>query len=185
MSFSLSEEEKAFLLQTARKSIAGSFAGKALELENPYPNLNESCGAFVTLHLQGELKGCIGHIFAHKPLFKEIIELAQASAFNDPRFPALKEAELPDVDIEISVLTPLRKVQSPSEVEVGKHGVFLQVGYRSGVLLPQVPVEQGWDREQYLHHLCLKAGMPGACLSEPGAELSVFEAIVFGEEKEQ
>lgn len=184
MSFSLSEEEKSFLLQTARKSIAGSFTGKTLKLENPYPNLNESCGAFVTLHLQGELKGCIGHIFARKPLFDEIIELAKASAFNDPRFPALKERELPDIEIEISVLTPLRKVQSPSEVEVGRHGVFLQSGYRSGVLLPQVPVEQKWDREQYLHHLCLKAGLPGNCLAQAGAELSVFEAIVFGEAEE-
>jgi AmmeMemoRadiSam system protein A len=107
--------------------------------------------------------------------------MARASAFQDPRFPSLPEEELPDIDIEISVLTPLQKISDPSLVEVGRHGVFIQKGGRSGVLLPQVATEQEWDRDTFLTHTCYKAGLPGNCWKDPHSEISVFSAIIFGE----
>ncbi len=181
MSFSLSKEEKYLLLATARESIRTYFTGEPPKHDTPTKNLLTKCGAFVTLHKSEGLRGCIGHITGVTPLFDAVKELARSSAFHDPRFPPLKSEELPMVDIEISVLTPLRTIVSPTEVKVGTHGVLLESGSRSGVLLPQVPIEQGWDREEFLKHLCYKAGLPPEDLTLPETQLSVFEAIVFGE----
>lgn len=183
MSFSLNSQEKKLLLQTARESIRSRLTGEPPIYPEPTPNLHTKCGAFVTLHRSGELRGCIGHITGFSPLFDAVRELARSSAFHDPRFPPLGPEELPEIDIEISVLTPLKKIDSPTEVEVGTHGVLLESGARSGVLLPQVPLEQGWNREEYLRHLCYKAGLPPDSLTRPETRLSVFEAIIFGEKE--
>lgn len=183
MSFSLESYEKELLLRTARESIRSRLSAESPRYEQPGQNLLEPCGAFVTLRIDGELRGCIGHIVAHEPLFEAIQDLARSSAFQDPRFPPLSPEEFQEVEIEISVLTPLRKIESPSEVEVGVHGVYLELEGRSGVLLPQVPVEQGWDRDQFLHHLCLKAGLRSDCISDPRRRLYVFEAIIFSEKE--
>jgi len=184
MNFFLSESEKSTLLKTARESIQSKLSGNPPRFDQPTPKLMQPCGAFVTIHRGDRLRGCIGHILAHSPLFEAVKELSRSSAFHDPRFPPLILDELPEIDIEISVLTPLVSINSPEEVEVGVHGVYIELEDRSGVLLPQVPLEQGWNREEFLHHLCLKAGLHDGCISDPRARLSVFKAIIFGE-KEQ
>jgi uncharacterized protein len=183
MSFSLSAQEQDILLHTARESIRSALTGEAPRYPEPTENLQQHCGAFVTLHKAERLRGCIGHIFAVRPLSEGIKELARSSSFDDPRFPPLQLSEFDEVDIEISVLTPLVKAESVEQIEVGVHGLYLKSGGRSGVLLPQVPVEQGWNRRQYLTNLCFKAGLPGDCWTNPQTELYLFTAIVFGEKE--
>ena len=175
-------DDKRILLQLARISLDNFFKNSP-ELNKPEGSsiLDEEYGAFVTLHKKGHLRGCIGFIEAHQPLWKTIKDLALKSAFEDPRFPALNDFELPDCEIEISVLTPLEKCPDPELVEVGKHGLYIRSGYDSGLLLPQVPVEWGWSREEFLDHTCIKAGLPSGCWKEPEAELFWFSAIVFSE----
>lgn len=183
MSFSLSAREKDILLRTARESIRSALTGEPPRYPEPTDNIQQKSGAFVTLHKDGNLRGCIGHIIALNPLFDAIKALARSSAFEDPRFPSLQLAEYDEIDIEISVLTPKVKAESPEQVEVGVHGVFIKAGPRSGVLLPQVPVEQGWNRRQYLTNLCYKAGLAGDCWTQSNTELYLFTAIVFGEKE--
>jgi len=183
MSFTLKADEKHLLLRTARESIRSKLAAAHPDYPKPSEKLRTPCGAFVTLRAGEELRGCIGHIAAHQALFDAVAELARSSAFADPRFPPVSIDELEEIEIEISVLTPLVRIQSGKDVVVGTHGVYLESGGRSGVLLPQVPVEQGWDRKQFLHHLCLKAGLSPGCLSLPGTRLFVFEAIIFSEKE--
>ena len=181
MNFTLTEDEKRMLLLTARESVRSHLFGGELSLPRPTENMTAQCGAFVTIHKKGKLRGCIGHITAVKPLFTGIQELAVSAAFNDPRFPQLTGDEYPDIDIEISVLTPLESIDSPEKVEVGKHGILIQRGFRSGVLLPQVATEQGWDRETFLSYTCRKAGLPEDCWREKDTKIQIFSAIIFGE----
>ncbi len=183
MSFSLSAQEKDILLHTARESIRAALTGEAPRYPEPTDNIQQKSGAFVTLHKDGKLRGCIGHIIAHSRLYSAIKELARSSAFEDPRFSPLQLSEYEEIDLEISVLTPMEKAASPEQVEVGVHGVYIKAGPRSGVLLPQVPVEQGWNRRQYLTNLCYKAGLAGDCWTQPNTELYLFTAIVFGEKE--
>ena len=180
MEFSLTENEKTILLSTARESIASQLE----ERQGIYPattdKLETPLGSFVTLHIEGKLRGCIGHMLPLKALIEDIKILARESAFHDPRFPGLSLKELDYIDIEISVLSPLENT-SPDKVVVGKHGIIMKNGYNSGVLLPQVPVEQGWDREEFLTHTCYKAGMQGDCWKDPGTQIETFTAVIFGE----
>ncbi len=179
MSFSLSDNEKKILLKTARITIENTFQTPKKPLPQPTENLQEYCGAFVTLHRKGKLRGCIGNMTGIKPLFETIIQMAESSAFHDPRFTPVAAHEVEELDIEISVLTPLREIEDVEEIEVGKHGIYMQRGHRSGVLLPQVSVEQGWDRNTFLEHTCMKAGMTTDCWQDPEVKISVFEAIIF------
>ena len=134
----------------------------------------------MTLKKGDELRGCIGHLHADMPLHQRVQELAVAAATSDPRFPPLALTELDDVNIEISVLAPMQRITDTQAIEVGTHGlVILQAG-RQGVLLPQVPVEKGWDREEYLDNLCLKAGLMPDCWTDQPT-LYAFKATVFGE----
>lgn len=182
MEFTLEPEEQRLLLATARGAIYGRLR---LPFEVPTVKLSDAlraeCGAFVTLHKAGRLRGCIGQIAAARPLVETIAEVAVSSAFDDPRFPPVKEGEAPQLSIEISVLSPFRVVTDPEEVTVGKHGVLLRKGSRSGLLLPQVATEQGWDREELLDHTCVKAGLPMGSWRESGTRIEVFSAFVFGE----
>ncbi len=179
--FSLTDQEKEILLQTARRSIEARFGGNRPSLPAPTPKLRIPCGAFVTLK-QGEmLRGCIGHIAATTPLDETVQEMAVASAFEDPRFPPLQPEELPGTHIEISVLSPFRKVTDPAEIQVGTHGILIRRGGRSGLLLPQVATEQGWDRDTFLEHTCRKAGLPTDAWKSPEARIEIFSALVFGE----
>lgn len=182
MYMELNDKEKRLLLQAARESISSKLEARAGNYPPPTDALNTVCGAFVTLHEEEQLRGCIGHITGIKPLYEGVKELALSSAFQDPRFRPLEKEELHKVDIEISVLTPPEK-GSPEDVKVGTHGILLQSGPRSGVLLPQVPLEQGWDRMEFLENTCRKAGLPSGCWKDKNTELFLFSAIVFGEKE--
>lgn len=183
--FSLTGEERAQLLQIARKSIDYELARKT---DLPYdstkmsPALKEHCGAFVTLHKGGKLRGCIGNLIGYKPLYQTVASMARAAAFEDPRFYPVEENEMKDIDIEISVLSPLRKIQSVDELQLGRHGIYIIKGEHRGTFLPQVAEETGWTKEEFLGHCARdKAGL--AWNGWKDAELYVYEAIVFGEEK--
>ena len=127
------------------------------------------------------LRGCIGSFTGSGPLVDTVREMAVSASTRDPRFPPLSEAELGEVDLEISVLSPLRPVSDPNEIEVGRHGIFITRGFHSGVLLPQVASEYGWDRETFLEHTCAKAGLPADAWRDADTRIEVFEAQVFGE----
>jgi len=182
MSFSLNEQERLFLLQTAREAIAARL-GRRAPIFPPAVGrtLREPRGAFVTLKAHGELRGCIGHITATEPLQDTVKEIALASAFEDPRFPPLRPEEWDSVDIEISVLSPFEPITDAGLIQVGLHGILIRRGTRSGLLLPQVATEQGWDRETFLTHVCYKAGLPGDAWRLPDVRLEIFSAIVFHE----
>jgi hypothetical protein len=177
----LSEEEKKALLGHARRSIECRLQGKPL----PEPAwvsdaIQEKRGAFVSLKKNGRLRGCIGYIEARKPLVQTVSEMAQAAAFKDPRFPPLKKEELAGLDIEISVLTPLKKISDVDEIEVGKHGLYVVKGFHSGLLLPQVATEYRWDRLTFLQETCYKAGLPADAWQDKATEIYTFSAEVFG-----
>jgi AmmeMemoRadiSam system protein A len=178
----LSPADKKELLSIARTSIGAALA------EVPYEHtrenslaLKEHCGAFVTLHLHGELRGCIGYIEARFPLYETVGEAAVKAALEDPRFLPLTDEEFKDAEIEISVLSPLTKVSSVEEIEVGKHGLVIDAGYTRGLLLPQVATEYGWNREQFLSQTCRKAGLPAEAWKKKGITILCFTSDVFSE----
>jgi AmmeMemoRadiSam system protein A len=181
MEFDITPEEKKILLQTAREAIAAHLEKRKPRYPAATGTLKKKCGAFVTLHKQDNLRGCIGFIIATKPLIETVREAAKSSAFNDPRFPALTARELDDIKIEISVLSPLRRIENTEEIQVGVHGIMLKNCFYSGLLLPQVAIDYGWDRETFLTHTCYKAGLPGDCWRSKDTEIEVFSAIVFSE----
>jgi len=180
----LSLEEKEILLKAARESILEEFSECDVSKVDykAYPKLKMELGAFVTLHINTQLRGCIGYIIAQKPLFETIVEAAKHSAFGDPRFPELSRGELDEVTIEISVLSEFIPIKSYDEIEVGKHGLLLEEGGRA-VLLPQVATEQNYNRAQFLTALCHKAGLYGNYWKERLLNIKVFTALVFSEEE--
>lgn len=176
----LNEEEKKTLHHIARTVIEQKSRGKAVpEFKIESPILKENRGAFVTLHKKGQLRGCIGYIEGHGPLHKTIEEMAEAAAFRDPRFTPVKEKELPELELEISVLTPLKRIMDVNEIQVGKHGIYIKKGWYSGLLLPQVATEYGWDRQTFLEHTCQKAGLPSHAWKEKDTEIYIFSADIF------
>jgi len=180
----LTEREQKGLLRIARSTLESYIrSGKVPEAKPPTPRLSEKRGAFVSLHERGGLRGCIGYVEAVKPLYQAVREMAVAASTEDPRFPPVKVEELDKIDIEITVLSPLRPLPSPDSIIVGKHGLVIRKGFHSGLLLPQVPVEQGWDREQFLTHICLKAGLPPGSYEDKDAQLFTFTGQVFGEKE--
>jgi hypothetical protein len=177
--FSLSPEEKKELLQLARQAINQYVEeNKIVEYKPQNPNLLTEKGAFVTLKKNGVLRGCIGFIEPIFPLYETIIRAAIYAAVRDPRFRPVSREELKDLGLEISVLTPLKKIDDPSVVRVGKHGLVISQGDKKGLLLPQVPVENNWSRQTFLDQACIKAGLPSDAWKK-GADIFVFEAIVF------
>ncbi len=176
----LNEEEKKTLHQIAKTVIENKARGKTVpgfKIESPV--LKENRGAFVTIHKRGQLRGCIGYIEGRGPLHKTIEEMAEAAAFRDPRFTPVKEKELPELELEISVLTPLKKIKDVNEIQVGKHGIYIKKGWYSGLLLPQVATEYGWDRQTFLEHTCQKAGLPPHAWKEKDTEIYIFSADIF------
>jgi AmmeMemoRadiSam system protein A len=171
------------LLQTARGAIRGWLDGRALalDLEGALPELLRPRGAFVSLKRRGggELRGCVGRAAATEPLLALVARLAVAAASEDPRFEPVTFEELPSLSVQVSVLGPLLPVQ-PAEVQVGLHGLLVSHLGRQGLLLPQVPWQQGWDRELFLDWTCRKAGLPADAWQQ-GATVYRFEAEVFGE----
>jgi AmmeMemoRadiSam system protein A len=177
----LDESQRKALLGIARRALEGYLgAGKIPAEEGARGTLAASGAAFVTITKNGRLRGCIGYTEAVAPLFKVVQECAVAAATEDPRFPPVSPEELPSLRIEISVLTPLFPIL-PAEVEVGRHGLMVEQGRCRGLLLPQVPVEWGWDRETFLDQACVKAGLPPSAWRH-GATLRAFTAEVFVEE---
>ncbi len=176
--------EKQNLLQIARKTIEHYVrTGRVPEFTPLTDRLKEKRGVFVTLHKYGDLRGCIGYVEPVKPLYLATRDMAISAATEDPRFPPVKPEELKDIEIEITVLSPLQRITNPELVEVGKHGLVIRKGFHSGLLLPQVPVEQGWNRKEFLEHTCRKAGLPLDAWKEPDAELYVFTGWVFSEKE--
>lgn len=177
--FTLSYEEKQMLKKIAYTSIKDSLNGKPISMFNHQSSiLNQKCGAFVSLHKQGRLRGCIGHFGEDVPLHEIVAEMARAAAFEDPRFPPVHREELGDIDIEISVLTPMRRIQSLDDFQLHKHGIYIRKGYRSGTFLPQVADEVNWTKEEFVGHCSQdKAGLGWNGWRD--AELYVYEAIVF------
>jgi hypothetical protein len=181
----LSREQKKRLLGIARETIEEYLkAGVIPEAEIEDPVFREKFGAFVTLHKNGMLRGCIGNLVGQKPLYKTIQEMAVQSSTADPRFKPVSAGELKDIDIEISVLTPLERTKDPDKIEMGKHGVVIKNGFRSGVYLPQVATETGWTREEFMNSLCShKAGLPEDAWRQEDTEIYTFTATVFSEKE--
>lgn len=181
----LSDTASRKLLEIARETIEGHVREKTtpvFEVEDR--ELLETCGAFVTLHKSGALRGCIGVFESNGPLYKTVVEMALAAATQDPRFMPVDLMELSEIDIEISVLSPLEKIDDPTAIEVGRHGIYIVKEPHRGVLLPQVAVEHGLDRVAFLEQTCLKAGLPKDAWLE-GADILIFEAEILKEEKEE
>ena len=179
----LTNSQRIKLLQIARDSITSYVRdGQKKEFVEKDPGLNELLGAFVTLHENGELRGCIGNMIGREPLHQTIADMSVEAATNDWRFPPLSRDEIDKIDIEISVLSPLKKVSSYKEIKIPGHGVLVRSGFKSGVYLPQVATETGWDREKFLTSLCgQKAGLASDAWKDPATELYVFSAEIFGE----
>lgn len=180
----LSAEEQNLLLQAARAAIVSAVRHTVAEPGATIPEgrLREKRGCFVCVKIGGMLRGCIGTFRSEVPLHALVAEMAVSAACRDPRFYPMKEEDLASFDVEISVLTPMRKAESPDEVEVGKHGIYLEKNSSRGVLLPQVAVEQGWDRETFLSQTAVKAGLRKDDWRE-GADIYLFSAQVFSDTK--
>jgi AmmeMemoRadiSam system protein B/AmmeMemoRadiSam system protein A len=176
----LNEDEKKTLHQIAKTVIENKAKGKTVpDFKVESPTLKENRGAFVTIHKRGQLRGCIGYIEGQGPLHKTIERMAEAAAFKDPRFTPVKENELPELELEISVLTPLKRITDVNEIQVGKHGIYIVKGMWAGLLLPQVATEYGWDRQTFLEHTCQKAGLPSNAWKEKDTEIYIFSADIF------
>lgn len=187
--FTLTTEERRTLLGIAREAVSAKLKGTS---PAPVPEarmterLREPLGAFVTITIDGDLRGCIGRFTATDPLCKVIATMALEAAFHDPRFPALTSAEYPLINLEISVLGPMKKINDISEIKIGKHGIYLKKGFRSGTLLPQVAEERGWSAEQFLGYCARdKASIGWDGWKDKDTEIFVYEAYVFGDQEEQ
>ena len=179
----LNRDQEIKLLKLARKTIADKL-GIAGKIEMPSFDediFKEKCGAFVTIHIRGDLRGCIGYIEGVKSIPETVKDMAAASAFKDPRFSSLSAEEYKTIDIEISILTPVERVNDVNDIVVGRDGLIITRGFSRGLLLPQVPVEQGWDRDTFLSHTCMKAGLPGDSWKKSDVLIEKFSAQVFSE----
>jgi len=181
--FVFNEKEKRELLQIARETIQEYLANrKVLKInEAEIPDaMKTPCGAFVTLHKNGELRGCIGRFVANEPLYSVVQQMAIAAATEDSRFQSVTKDELEEIDIEISVLTPLKKIESIDEIEMGRHGIYIKKGFASGTFLPQVAIETGWTKEEFLGYCARnKAGIGWDGWKD--ADIFTYEAFVFAE----
>ncbi len=193
--FNLTAAQKTELLQLARRAITIFLTTGKLEMVTvDDPALNQNSGVFVTLWRQHDerdrafvdptlgLRGCIGHVEADQPMVDVVQSMAVSAATNDPRFAPVTAVELPDIRIEISVLSPLFLIHNIEEIEVGKHGLVIETARRRGLLLPDVPTRRGWSRKEFLEALCYKAALPGGCWQQRGAKLYGFTTVTFEEE---
>jgi AmmeMemoRadiSam system protein A len=177
------ESQRKLLLMLARQTIEAQ-----LELSpgiQPVSEdfLQEPRALFITLKIGDELRGCIGSIQANESLLEAIVHCANSAAFADPRFPPLTKAEYPLIHLEVSVLSPFQRIQNPVDVIPGVHGVMISRSYYRGLLLPQVATEYDWDRDTFLSHTCLKAGLPPDAWKDPSTSIEIFTAEVFSEKE--
>ncbi len=174
-----SEAEREIIFDAARGSIIAAVSGARQEIRKTLPApLRHPSGAFVTLRADGELRGCIGYVDAVKSLYETVREAAAKAATEDFRFDPVCANEIPGLAIEISVLSPLRRITDIGEIEVGKHGLVVELGNCRGLLLPQVAVEHGWDREMFIMQATRKAGLPASMWRHPDARVHIFTAEV-------
>jgi uncharacterized protein len=179
--FQLTEADQQLLLQIARRGVEAYLAGRSPRFPEVLPGaLMEIRGLFVSLHKGHDLRGCIGNIHAASPLYRTVAECAIAAAVGDPRFMPLTAAELPSVEFEISVLSPLERVLDIRQIEIGKHGLLISKKHAKGLLLPQVAATFGWGRERFLQETCRKAGLKPDDWKED-ATIQSFTAVVFSE----
>ena len=174
------EDDRRRLLQLAREAIAAHVTGTPAPAVDLTGVLARRGGAFVTIHNRGDLRGCIGHIDATEPLGLVVLRCSVAACASDPRFPSVSASELADIDLELSLLGPLEPITGPDEIEIGRHGLVVERGWRRGLLLPQVAIEWKWDAHMFLAHTCRKAGLPPDAWQQ-GATIWRFDAEVFGE----
>lgn len=181
-SMGFTEEESSEIIALARGAIEMRLAGEPIPVSSrSRPKLRQKTGVFVTLRRNGALRGCIGYIEGMQPLVEAIPRMAVAAAFEDPRFPPLSKGELKELQIEVTILSPLKKIKDTDEIKVGKHGILIRSGYNQGLLLPQVAVEENWDLKTFLMHTCLKAGLNPDAYKRPGTEIFIFEGVIISE----
>jgi uncharacterized protein len=177
----LTKKEQKELLKIARDTIVSFVTtGKVPAVVTASKGLQAANGCFVTIKQHGQLRGCIGNFVSDQPLYRLVQEMAVSAATRDPRFYPMKQQDLTEFDLEISVLSPLTLAESMDEIQVGTHGIYLVRGSYRGVLLPQVATEYGWDRDTFLKHTCLKAGLPENAWKKD-CQIYLFSAQVFGE----
>ena len=174
-----SPQEQALLLRLAHDSILSALEGRDIPLAPPTAHLAEPRGAFTSLYLHGELRGCVGYVLPVSPVYRAVADTARAAAFEDTRFPPVTVAEAPHLEIELSILSPPQPI-SAGAVEIGRHGLLIGMAGRRGLLLPQVPTEHNWDCTTFLEQTCRKAGLPLDAWQK-GATIEAFTAEVFGE----
>ena len=175
-------ESQILLLQIARDAITYHLEGGIpSKLQGSEAELLQKSGAFVTLHKAGQLRGCVGHIVSDKPLYETVAEAAIAAATRDPRFHRVDLSEMPELEIEISVLTPLQSLERVEDLEIGIHGLYIKQGVYSGLLLPQVATTHNWNWTQFLQQACKKAQLPEEAWQDPETEIYLFNSQVFGE----
>ena len=167
------------LLQIAHEAIIALVEDRDISFPVPSPHLAEPRGVFTAIYSGDKLRGCVGFPAATLSLFKAVVETARAAASEDPRFAPVSLPEARTLRISISILSPLRSI-APPEIEIGRHGLVISLGGRRGLLLPQVPVEHGWDKNTFLDQTCLKAGLPPDAWRH-GARIEAFTAEVFGD----
>jgi AmmeMemoRadiSam system protein A len=178
-----SEEDRRSLLQWARQAIAEAVSESQLPANIPQAGIfGERRGVFVTLHVRGRLRGCIGVIECQEPLGESIVRCAAGAALRDPRFPPLREEELEELEIEISLLSPAEPIR-PDEIEIGRHGLLIAYEKQRGLLLPQVATEHRFNRKQFLEEACRKAGLPGQAWSQDDVQVLAFTCEVFSESR--
>ena len=176
----LNAEEQKLLKGIAREAISSELEKRPYSLSETLPEVFEMpCGAFVTLTVRNRLRGCIGHITATAPLSDTVRAVAVSAAFEDPRFSPVTEREWADIDLEVSVLTPLERVENIEDITPGVHGLYVRRGFKTGLLLPQVATEYGWDRQTFLEQTCRKAGLRKNDWKEKDTEVYWFKAQVF------
>jgi AmmeMemoRadiSam system protein A len=178
------ERQRREILSLARNAIGEYLQNRSEIVPPPLDFFEPPAAAFVTLRKESELRGCIGCTEAILPLGKTIVNCAISAAFRDPRFPELRPEELPDVRLEVSVLSEFEKIRDHSAIEIGVHGILLTHRHARGLLLPQVAVEQNWDRIAFLSYTCRKAGLPPHAWRSPDTQIEIFSAEIFSEEEE-
>jgi AmmeMemoRadiSam system protein A len=174
-----SQDERSLLLRLAHDSILSALEGREIALDPPTAHLSEPRGAFTSLYLQGELRGCVGYVLPISPVYRAVADTARAAAFEDTRFHPVALFEVPQLEIELSILSPPQAI-APDAIEIGRHGLIISMGGHRGLLLPQVPAEHNWDRTTFLEQTCRKAGLPLDAWKN-GATIEAFTAEVFGE----
>jgi AmmeMemoRadiSam system protein A len=176
-----SKDERTLLLRLAHESILSALEGRDIPLDPPTDHLAEPRGAFTSLYLRGELRGCVGYVLPVSPVYRAVADTARAAAFEDTRFYPVTLPEARDLEIELSILSPPQPV-SAEAVEIGRHGLLISMAGHRGLLLPQVPTEHHWDRTTFLEQACRKAGLPLDAWKQ-GATIEAFTAEIFGEKE--